>query len=49
MDIFLPLDASKDLCSVWTMGISGMLVGTVMMSEERAYVFRQEFPGRVLP
>ena len=25
------------------MGVSGMFVGTVMMREERAYVFTQEF------
>ena len=28
----LPLDPLKDLCLLWTMDVSGMLVGTVMMS-----------------
>ena len=36
---FLPLDPWEDLGLVWTRGVSGMLVGMVMVREERAYVF----------
>ena len=34
------LGSMKGFSSVWTMGVSEMLVGTVMTSGERVYVFR---------
>ena len=34
MEIFLPLDPWEGLCLVGTVDVSGMLVGTVMMSEK---------------
>ena len=36
---FLPLDPQRDFCLVWAIGGSEMLVGTVMASGAKVYVF----------
>ena len=37
--MFLLLDLQRDSCSVWTIGVSGMLVGTVMTSGESLHIY----------